>query len=55
MADKTIIALRRKKYGRCMVNHRFLPILIIIDIFLARKLCHKTGGRMLAPKIAKTR
>jgi hypothetical protein len=36
-------------------NHRFLPILIIIDVFLTRKLCHKTGGHMLTPKIGRTR
>jgi hypothetical protein len=33
----------------------FLPILIIIYVFLARKLCHKTGGHVLTPKIGKTR
>jgi hypothetical protein len=33
VADKVIIALRSKNMDDVLLNHRFLPILIIIDVF----------------------
>jgi hypothetical protein len=55
MANKAIITLRSKNMDDVLLIIIFLPILIIIYVFLARKLCHKTGGHVLTPKIGKTR
>jgi hypothetical protein len=55
VADKNQLSPLGAKNMNDVFNHRFLPILIIIDVFLVCKLCHKTEGHMLTPKIGKTR
>jgi hypothetical protein len=55
VADKVIIALRRKKYGRYIVKSSFSANFNHYRFFWHASFAIKQGGHMLTPKIGKTR
>jgi hypothetical protein len=46
VADKAIITLRSKNMDDVLLNHHFLPILIIIDVFWHASFAIKQGAHV---------